>query len=468
MSRQSDRSYSECLADHAARLCAMPLSDEVLEKARMCLLDHLSAVFSACGGDVHGMAAGTADAFGDGPCSMLGTARTGSLMGATFHNALMATAQDLDDIHRYASGLHLGATAFPALLALTESLEVPVSGVRFIRAVLAAYETSSRIVRAADAGIRGRGLHSTGAAGAFGACAGACVLLGLERKDMANALGIAASSSGGLFAFLREGSSVRHAHAAWACTNGLGAALLGRAGMTGPRFAVEGYSESGTDGWLGACAGAWEPSFILEESDRPELMNAAHKLHAACGHAAPAITGLQALRHEILPRKGDVSSILVKGYKASAALANPDPQSVAQAKFSLPFLTGVVLLFGRATLREMKEETLRNPEVRRLAALTRVEEDADLSASFPRLRAGEVTVTFRNGDVLRRRVDAPLGMPENPVPLSVIEEKFRDAVDGVLSPAQGDGALGLVRRLEKLDSVSELTGLLRVAQERNS
>lgn len=463
-SRASDQlSYSEHLVAHLERFRTMPLSDTILEKVRMCLLDHLAAVFSAAGSPVAAVGSRLVASFGTGPCTLIGTPRTSSIMGAAFYNGLVATSEDLDDAHRYASGLHMSATTFPALFALVDRDEkIPVNGERLIQAILSGYEVSSRIVRAADAGIRERGYHSTGAAGIFGACAGAGVLLGLSTKSLVNALGIAASGGGGLFAFLHEGSSVRHAHGAWASANGLGAALLAEAGMTGPRLALEGYGE-GKDGWLHAYAGHWDESFILEASDRPELMNAYHKMHATCGHAAPGITALQQLRERVLPRTNELISIVIKGYNASAALNNPDPKTISEAKFSLPFITGVILRHGRATLQEMVPATLDDPEVRRIASLVRVEEDPGIAAAFPKLRACEVVVSFANGDTLNQRVDAPLGMPENPVSLEVIENKFRDATDGVLPPERRAQVLALVRQLESLDSARTLTRLLRTA-----
>ncbi len=455
------KSCTECLAEHMERLCSMPLTSDVQENARMCLLDHLAAVFSAQGGKVCSIGAASVGMFGDGRCTLIGSRRTSSVAGATFYNALAATSEDLDDAHRYASGLHMSSVTFPVLFALSErDPATPVTGERFIRAMLCGYEISSRIVRAADAGIRSRGYHSTGPAGVFGACAAAGVILGLDREATVNALGIAASGSGGLFAFLHEGASVRHAHSAWASVNGLSAAAMAKSGLTGPRFALEGYN--GKDGWFPAYAGTWDASFIERQTERPELLNGYHKLHATCGHATPAITGLQLLRGRVMARRDEIESILIKGYKASAALNNPNPQTVTQAKFSLPFITGLILCFGRATLREMTPENLNNAEVRRFAALTTVVEDPEIAADFPRLRAGEVLVKFKNGEQLCQHVDAPLGMPENPVDLSAIEAKFTDAAEGVLPDANISGILSAVHDLDALDSMAGLVSLLGI------
>ena len=95
------RSYTEYLVDHMEHLCSMPLTDAIQENARMCLLDHLAAVFSAQGGKVTSIGAASVGIFGDGHCTLIGTKRTSSMAGATFYNALITTSEDLDDAHRY-------------------------------------------------------------------------------------------------------------------------------------------------------------------------------------------------------------------------------------------------------------------------------------------------------------------------------------------------------------------------------
>ena len=458
MPTPENRSYTEYLTDIIRQIGKMPLSDAVLEKVGMCLLDHLAAVYSAAKGPVARIGCRVVNAFGDGNCTLIGSNEKASTIGAAFYNALLATSEDIDDAHRYASGLHMGATTFPALFALADS-DATITGERFLRAILVGYEISSRIVRAADAAIRERGFHSTGPAGVFGACAASASLLGLSSQNTVNALGIAASASGGLFAFLKEGCSVRHAHAAWACANGIQAVLLARAGMTGPRFILEGY-ENNRDGWLNAYAGKWDESLLLAPLGRLEIQNAYHKMHATCGHATPAITALQILRNRVLPHKDEIASIVIKGYKASAALNNPWPQSISEAKFSLPFIAGVILLYGQATLREMVPAALENAEIHRIASLVRVVEDPDIAASFPRLRAGEVIITFTDGKVLSQRVDAPLGMPENPVSLDVIEAKFRNAAEDLLPRDRQDKIIAMVHNLESLASTKNFVAQL--------
>ena len=179
------------------------IPDRVANEARLCFLDFLASGLAGARSDVAAAGAGALPFFGDGSSVLLARSQRSSVAGAAWYNALVATTEDLDDSHRFASGLHLSAITFPAAMALARSLGS--SGRQLLLAAAAGYEVASRIGRAADAGMRARGFHSTGAVGPFGACASACVLLGLDAGRTAHALGIAASGPGGCSRFFRKG-----------------------------------------------------------------------------------------------------------------------------------------------------------------------------------------------------------------------------------------------------------------------
>ena len=64
-------------------------------------------------------------------------------------------------------------------------------------------------------------------------------ILGLDRERFADALGIAGTFTGGIWAFLADGAMTKRFHPGKASENGLSAALLAQAGMSGPRQVLE-------------------------------------------------------------------------------------------------------------------------------------------------------------------------------------------------------------------------------------
>ena len=195
------------LTGHLARtvhdMADSGIADAVANEAGLCFLDFLASGLAGARSDVAAAGEGVLPFFGVGCSVLLARAQRSSVAGAAWYNALVATTEDLDDSHRFASGLHLSAITFPVAMAVARSLGS--SGRQFLRAAAAGYEVASRIGRAADAGMRARGFHSTGAAGPFGACAVACLLLGLDADRTAHAFGIAASGPGGCSRFFRKG-----------------------------------------------------------------------------------------------------------------------------------------------------------------------------------------------------------------------------------------------------------------------
>ena len=108
------------------------------------------------------------------------------------------------------------------------------SGRALIEAMVAGYETVTAIGRACHPELRQRGFHPTGAVAVLGAAMAAGKLRGLGAPQLADALGIAASSAAGLFAFVNGGADIKRLHAGHAAREGLQAALLAEQGVAGP------------------------------------------------------------------------------------------------------------------------------------------------------------------------------------------------------------------------------------------
>ena len=108
-------------------------------------------------------------------------------------------------------------------------------------ALLAGYDLAARVLEGAG-GYRPHndlGWHSTGTCGSFGAAAAAARILKLDGARFADALGIAGTFTGGIWAFLADGAMTKRFHPGKTAENGLSAALLAQAGMTGPRQVLE-------------------------------------------------------------------------------------------------------------------------------------------------------------------------------------------------------------------------------------
>ena len=132
----------------------------------------------------------------------------------------------------------------------------------------------------AQKAIHSAGFHPSAVLGAFAAAAGVGVVLGLERRELVNALGIAGSMASGIIEYLADGSWTKRMHAGWAAQSGVRAALMGKSGFTGPVTVFE-----GTHGFFHGFAPSITPDFgHLTDAlgERWQAANLAFKPYA-CG-----------------------------------------------------------------------------------------------------------------------------------------------------------------------------------------
>src|SRR3954467_11331545 len=232
-------SLTESLADYWSAARYEDLPPETVRLAKRFLIDTLAAGIAGASSEVAGIAERAIRG------ALEGSSGTSVLWGqrgtlppreAALVNGTASHALELDD---FGGCGHSGAVVTPAVLALAG--RGGISGKDVLTAIVAGYDVAARVTEGAG-GYRFHndlGWHSSGTCGTFGAAAGAAKVLKLDRERFADALGIAGSFTGGIWAFLADGAMTKRFHPGKAAETGLSAALLAQAGMTGPRQVLE-------------------------------------------------------------------------------------------------------------------------------------------------------------------------------------------------------------------------------------
>src|SRR3984957_10413473 len=203
---------TDALVDFAHALRYEVLDAETRHYARRHLLDTVGVMIAGAPGDVATRAeAVVASVRVEGNVPVPGRTRRADLLDAAFLGGTAAHGIELDDGYRQGS-VHPGCTVIPAVLAA--AWQAGAGGKAAIEAIIAGYETAIAIARACHPDLRQRGFHPTGACAVFGAAAAVAKLRGLPPPRIADALGLAASSSAGLFAFVNGGADIKRLHAA--------------------------------------------------------------------------------------------------------------------------------------------------------------------------------------------------------------------------------------------------------------
>jgi hypothetical protein len=230
-----ETSVAEMLAEKIVALQAGALPAATARKCEDLLIDVVGLCVTARNEDYVGSALAGCD--DDGPCTAIGHRRTLNAAGAAFVNGTAAHGEDFDDTFE-GGPVHAGAVIVPAVLAACERHNP--DGRMALIGIAVGTEVLCRLSLVVPKAVHKAGFHPTAIFGAMGAAAGVGAALGLNARQIVDALGIAGSMAGGIIEYLAEGAWTKRLHAGWAAQSGIRAALLARAGFVGPRTVFEG------------------------------------------------------------------------------------------------------------------------------------------------------------------------------------------------------------------------------------
>jgi 2-methylcitrate dehydratase PrpD len=428
------------------------LGDEVRHYAKRHLMDTVGVMIAGAGGDVATRAeAMLASVRPAGSVPVPGRARRADLLDAAFLGGTAAHGIELDDGYRLGS-VHPGCAVVPALLALTHGRRT--SGKALIAAVAAGYETVTAIGRACHPDLRQRGFHPTGAVAVLGAAMAAGKLRGLSAPQLAHALGLAASSAAGLFAFVNGGADIKRLHAGHAAREGLQAALLAEHGIEGPPRVIE-----ARDGFLQAYAfgrAGRARNIELPPAVPFGITDCYIKPYPCCRHIQPAVEALIGLLTDEKIATEDVQRIDTETYRIAAEHAQTGWDDFASAQLSFPYLMALALKFRAIELEHFGEQQRRDPALAALAAKLHVTAPPDIDRLYPGLRPARVTLTTARG-TFTRQADEALGSRLVPLDDAGLQAKFCALVEPTLGAA---GTALLARGLWAIEETDDVGSLV--------
>lgn len=443
------------LSDFVANLCWRDIDAEARNAARRHLIDTASAAIAGAVHDTPSLAGRVlAVADGDGEAPAPGTSRRWPLASAAYMAGAATHGLELDDGYR-AGSVHPGACVIPA--ALTLGAMTGAGGEALLTAIVAGYEVACRLAAAGHPDTRLRGFHNTAIVGPLAAAAAAGNLLGFTSAQVENALGIAVSSSAGLFTF-GYGGDVKRTHCGQAARNGLLAALLTKEGLAGPSGAIE-----MRDGWLHAFAGdASREVTLLTGGDNPAspfaVANCYMKPYAACRHMHSGVDGLlDIMRCEQVTAR-DVKTLEIGAYGLAVEHARFGWSEMTTAQMSFSFVMATALLRGKVDFEDFNEAARRDPETIEWAGRMSIVVDSECDAIYPRGRPTRVRLTTHDGREFERFVVEPTGAASRPLTDEALDRKFMTLAEPVLG-ARAATALEMLRA-EQLPGCAQLAEAL--------
>ena len=151
---------------------------------------------------------------------------------------------------------------------------------------------------------------------------------------------------------------------------------------------------------------------------------------------------------------GDIESVHIATYAPALAVAgNPNPQTAAEARFSIPFVVATALLYGSVRLAAFTPERLANTDLRALMQRIKLSVDPVLDAAFPGQRAARVVIRSRQGQEASHLQPTRKGDPDLPLTDGDLDDKFME----LASPVMGDTRAGaLLQQLWHLEQRQDL------------
>ena len=455
---------TKALAHLAAGLEWEHLDADARENARRHLIDTLGAAIAGASQAATTSVLHTLERAGEAQCATerLIPGHAPTRMGLLNAAHLMGTAShglELDDGFRPGM-MHPGCVVVPATLMLAAQLGS--SGPDTLLALVAGYEIACRLSAATHPQARWRGFHPTSSAGVFAAAVAAGKLLNLDAKRMEHAMGIAASSSAGLFTFL-DGGDVKRLHGGFGAREGLFAALLAHDGLVGPPNSLEsanGYFHSHAGGDLPA--NDYSALDILAAGGPADDLLVSHcylKPYACCRHLHGPIEMLLRLRAQHGFQAQDIDSIQIGSYAVAVAHGEVGWSEMTTAQLSMPYAVAAALVRGKVTPAEFTTAERCSPEITELCPRISTVLDEECESRYPGLRPARMTVTLKDGRSFFDAVDEPPGEPGRRLSDADVEAKF-----GFLAtPVIGAQAVNLVlRRARELEECPDIAALLKL------
>jgi 2-methylcitrate dehydratase PrpD len=450
----------------AERVCAIGFADippAVIAIAKTHILDQLGVGLVAATLPRNDPLTALASAFGTGGnATALGFAGPLPAAAAALRNGALMHSLEYDGTHT-ASITHGGSVVAPVALAVSE--EMAASGAGLLRAFVLGWEVFIRMGLAAPGAFARRGFQFTAAGGPFAGALTAGLVMGLDSRVLTSALGIAGSQASGIFEFLRAGSTVKALHTGWPAHAGILAARLAEAGMTGPASIFEGPS-----GFYRAYAdNAGAPARLRDHLETLgthwHLTEAALKMRASCHYIQPFIECLEDLLGRGL-KADEVAGIDCEVPPGEESLiCEPweeklHPVSAYQAKFSLPYALGALLVDGAVTI-----ETFEGPTRSDIcAAAARVRWSPMADGDFPNRYGARLTVTTRSGARHLVEVDDVRGTIGRPFAEGEVLRKFLDCAGRALQDGAPEQVAAAVDALDRAPDLAALSRALRAVR----
>ncbi len=452
------------LAQFCTKMSYDVLPEDAVHFAKLCWMDQIGlmiASYSTYVEDYPDIGKFMRGFGGSEESTVIGSRGKIPCLNATLVNSAIGVNDHFDAVHK-STILHLPASLLPALLAVAENQKA--SGKQLILATVVGAEILARF--GLSLGARetyARGFHPTSVCAPLGCAAGAGMLLGLNQRELAEALSIASIQASGSSVWA---GSIYPAtwsfQVARAAESGVLAAMLAQIGFSG----VDAIFDDAR-GFFNAYSTNPDPKKLTQGlGSTYEIKEVSFK---RVGVGVYIMTSIEALIETVEANRinaDQIEEITVKLPTVVVPLVGfPGyPENRAATHLNTRYILAVTAYQGSDIFYSMDLFGLKNrkdPRVIELFKKIDLVGDPELDKAFPEKKPCILTIKTKDGKQFSHRNDGPFrGDPANPLSAEEIETKFNKMAAPVLGREKAKRIVSMIKQLETVEDVSRLVDLL--------
>ena len=455
--RTDDAPFTNRIVDFCVDFDFRQLPEAVVSEAKRVTLDLVGSILAASApqyrasqliGDYVRLIGGNEE------CTVVGRDFMTSCVNAALANGTMAYAADIEGgLINPRAPQHAGAVLTPVALAMAEREKS--DGKRFLAALVLGVEISARVGEACRTSRSyPHSFHTSAVFGHFGAAACAAHLLDLNRREFANAVGLAGMNATGLINWVTDLTEHSRPYVIGvASSNGVRSALLAELGFGGPpaifddtKFNI--YEAFSTEMHLDRLTkDLGEKYWIMD--------NLGFKPYPCCYDIFTGLDALLAIMQEQGLVGQDIEAIIhrVKEDRAPTIDNNPLKSHNAQ------YIMAVAATRGSIMPDDILVDRRSDLQVQDMCGRVKLVGDPKLEQKAAS-RPAAVEIRTNDGRRFSKSVDWPTGSPQSPMSQAELEAKFLRLATTVTTSQRAKQIMSMIEHLEDIADVAELAVLL--------
>ena len=439
------------LCDKIVGVTDKDIPDEAYRRADQVALDGLSVALAGTTQEPPKIIAQHVREQGSSPvATIIGFGFKASPFYAAYLNGASMHVLDFEPMSTPAN--HATSPVLPGVLALAE--KTGADGRKIATALIKGIEMEARL-RVAEGHPGSYRFHTPGVVGPMGCAVAASHMLGLDARQTAHAIGIAASRSGTLSA--NAGTMTKCTHCGYSGASGLDGAMLAAKGFTASAEILE-HSHGFAQAFLKQDV---DPATMLTYGETFRIIDPGYNIKLFPAQY-PTHWGINAgiEAHEQI---GDIDAIdrVTLTVPESENTSRPLPQTGLDGKFSLQYTLVAAMIDGPLGIDHFRDETVKRHDIQALLKKTTLKVDPSIPQDVTK-RWVDLEVVLKGGARINIHSDKGLGHYKGePATPERHRIKIHDCVRRVLSDEAEEEFVSLAGRMHEL-SAAEVRRLLEI------